>query len=292
MTTKQSIRELVRTQKPLVQPLAHDALTARLIERAGFKAVAIGGSSLLAARYGLPDIGLAALGEMAAGIGDIVAATGLPVSVDGDDGYGDAKSVIHMVELYARMGVSSIVLEDQVRVSKQPGDSGAVAVVSVDVMTRKIAAAKSAAGGEAIQLVARCDAYQLEGLAGAMRRAEAYLKAGADGLFIPAVPTVPELAEIGRNFRGNHLMNAMFEGRKTWLPPAEYYAMGFNHVVFPGAVISRVTDATSSALRQLADFAAGSSAMTPLADAAGVQSALEEAVRFNKWKAAHKRFAE
>jgi 2-methylisocitrate lyase-like PEP mutase family enzyme len=93
-----SLRRLIEQEKPLVTPLAHDALTARLIARAGFRSIAIGGSALLAARYGLPDIGLAALGEMAAGIQDVVTATVLPVLVDGDDGYGDARSVVHMVE--------------------------------------------------------------------------------------------------------------------------------------------------------------------------------------------------
>jgi 2-methylisocitrate lyase-like PEP mutase family enzyme len=88
---KTSIRQLAASEKPLITPLAHDAMSARLIQRAGFKAMAIGGSALLAARYGLPDIGLAALGEMSDGIRDIVEATDLPLMVDGDDGYGDAK---------------------------------------------------------------------------------------------------------------------------------------------------------------------------------------------------------
>jgi len=290
MSQRKSIRQLVAEERPLVQPLAHDALTARLIQRAGFKAIGVGGSSLLAARYALPDIGLAALGEMATGIADIVAATDLPVTVDGDDAYGDVKSVVHMTELYARMGVSGIVIEDQVRVSKQPGDAGALAVVPVEIMVQKLRAAKAACGGADLQIVARCDAYQLEGLQGALRRADRYLQAGADGIFVPAVPHVHELAEIGRKFRGVHLLIAIFEGRKTWLSPAELYAMGFNHVVFPGVLISRVVHAVDTALRQLKDFAEGKAPMPPAADPDATRVALEEAVLFEKWKAIHRQF--
>ena len=161
MGARPSLRHLVERERPLVTPLAHDALTARLIARAGFRAMAVGGSALLAARYGLPDIGLAGLGEMAAGIQDIVAATDLPVTVDGDDGYGDVRSVVRMVEVYARLGVAGIVLEDQVRVAKQPGDAGAVGVVPVEEMIQKLGAAVAACRGTDIQVIARCDAAVL-----------------------------------------------------------------------------------------------------------------------------------
>src|SRR6185369_6731115 len=97
-----TLRSALARERPLVTPLAHDALSARLIARAGFRAFSIGGSAMLASRYGLPDIGLAALGEMAAGIEDIAAATDLPFFADGDDGYGDVKSVARTVESYER----------------------------------------------------------------------------------------------------------------------------------------------------------------------------------------------
>ena len=182
MKTATSIRQLVTNEKPLITPLAHDALSARLIERAGFKSIGIGGSALLAARYGLPDIGLAAFGEMLAGVREILAATRLPLMVDGDDGYGDVKSVAHMVESYTDLGVSAIVLEDQIRVAKQPGDAGAVAVASIEEMTAKIKVAVGACAGTEVQIIARCDAFKLEGLAGAIKRGERYLAAGAHAL--------------------------------------------------------------------------------------------------------------
>ncbi len=100
-----TLRETFAAEHPLVTPLAHDALSARLIARAGFRAFAIGGSAMLAARYGLPDIGLIGVSDMVDGIREIAAATPLPFLADGDDGYGDVKSVVRTVELYERLGV-------------------------------------------------------------------------------------------------------------------------------------------------------------------------------------------
>jgi 2-methylisocitrate lyase-like PEP mutase family enzyme len=279
-----SLKRLVAEEKPLITPLAHDALSARMIEQAGFRSIAVGGSAMLAARYGLPDIGLAALGEMAAGVQDIVAATQLPVMVDGDDGYGDVEAVAHMVELYTRLGVSGIVLEDQLRGKKQPGDSGAVGVAAVDDMVRKVKVAVAGCAGTEISIIARCDAYQLEGLDGAMRRAHRYLDAGAHGLFVPAIKTAAELSRLGREFTGRHLVTAEFEGRETWLPPAELYAMGFRQVVFPALLITRVAQSIDVALRQLRKHAAGEAPMPPLAEADKAQAALRKALNFDKWQ--------
>src|SRR5687768_1576373 len=101
-------RELLRAEKPLLLPVAHDALSARLIERAGFAAYSIGGFPLVGARYAVPDIGLMALGEISAGMRDTIAASHLPVLVDGDNGYGDVKNVTHTIRTYEAMGASAI----------------------------------------------------------------------------------------------------------------------------------------------------------------------------------------
>src|SRR5436305_15280430 len=95
-------------------PAAHDALTAKLIEGAGFHAYQIGGFALVGARHGLPDVDLTRFAEQAAGVRDILAASDLPVLVDADDGYGDAKNVTHTVASYEAVGVSAIFIEDQV----------------------------------------------------------------------------------------------------------------------------------------------------------------------------------
>ncbi|MBI3451490.1 MAG: isocitrate lyase/PEP mutase family protein, partial [Rhodospirillales bacterium] len=107
-------RELLAREKPLVLPGAHDALSARLIEMAGFSAYVIGGYPVVGARYGLPDLGLVGLGEISSAIRDIVSATDLPALIDADDGYGDVKNVTRTIQTYEAMGASSIFIEDQV----------------------------------------------------------------------------------------------------------------------------------------------------------------------------------
>src|SRR5437763_15580058 len=108
-----SWRALLDKDAPLQLPAAHDALTAKLIERAGFRAYQIGGFALVGARHGLPDIDLTRFGEQAAGVRDIMAVCDLPVLVDADDGYGDAKKVKHTVSSYEAMGVGAVFIEDQ-----------------------------------------------------------------------------------------------------------------------------------------------------------------------------------
>jgi 2-methylisocitrate lyase-like PEP mutase family enzyme len=138
--------------------------------------------------------------------------------------------------------------------------------------------------GTEMQILARCDAVALEGMEGAMRRADRYLAAGAHGLFIPGVPTVAGLREVGRRFGGSHLMIAMFEGRETWLPPAELHAMGFRQVVFPGLLLPRVVDCLARALQDLRAHADGRTPMPPLEGAPGAQAALQEALQLERWR--------
>src|SRR3954471_19949658 len=142
-TKRPTWKELLKQEQPLLLPCAHDALSARLIERAGFTAYSIGGFALVGSRYGIPDIGLAAYGEISAGIRDIMAATRLPVLVDGDTGYGDVKNVTHTVEGYEAMGASSIFLEDQVA-PKRCGHMAGKDVIPAGEMVTKIRAAADA----------------------------------------------------------------------------------------------------------------------------------------------------
>lgn len=285
MRSRTLLRSLVATEKPLVAPVAHDALSARLIEQAGFKAMGIGGSALLAARYGLPDLGLAALGEMTAGIRDILSATSLPVLVDGDDGYGGVKNVARMVEVYGALGVAGIILEDQVREVKQQGDDRPVGLAPPAEMVQKLRTALSVREYSDLLIVARCDAYQIEGLDSVLRRAEAYLKAGADGIMIPGVRTPDELAAVGAAFRGTYQIVPMFEGRQTpWLSPRELYHMGYSQVVYPAALILRVVATLAGTLEQLKALADDRGALAPQRDWAVARAALEQAVRLRQWQ--------
>jgi 2-methylisocitrate lyase-like PEP mutase family enzyme len=252
MPAKPTWKDLLARSEPLILPCAHDALSARLIERAGFAAYSVGGYALVGARHALPDIGLVAFGEMSAGIRDIMAASSLPVLVDCDDGYGDAKNVARTIAGYEAMGVSAIFMEDQ-RAPKRCGHMAGKDVIDADAMAAKLRAAVAARRGADLFIIARTDARAVHGLDEALRRGEIYLKAGADGLFIEAPQSIDELTRIGRTFQGVPQLANMVEGggRTPVLPPHELYRLGFAMVAYPTSLIFRVARAIENALADL-----------------------------------------
>jgi 2-methylisocitrate lyase-like PEP mutase family enzyme len=255
MPNPPSWKELLDREQPLLLPCAHDALSARLIERAGFLAYSIGGFALVGSRYAVPDIGLAAFGEISAGIRDIMAATRLPVLVDGDTGYGDVKNVAHTIEGYEAMGAAAIFLEDQVA-PKRCGHMAGKDVIPAEQMVAKIKAAVGARRNKDFFIIARTDARAVHGLDEALRRGEQYLNAGVDGIFIEAPQTVQELETVGAAFKGVPQIANMLEGggQTPVLPPAELKAMGFAMAAYPTTLIFRVARTIE---RALADIKAG-----------------------------------
>lgn len=248
--TAPTFGDLIASEKPLLLPGAHDALSARLIERAGFKAYMIGGFPLVGARFGIPDVGLVGLGEMSSAIREIVTASDLPVFVDGDNGYGDVKTVVRTVETYQHMGVQAIQIEDQVS-PKRCGHMEGKEVVSLDQAVANIRAAKDASD---LWILGRTDARQKYGLDEALRRAEAFIKAGADGVFVEAPTSVEELERIGKAFDVPQLANMLEGGRTPILKPAELYDLGFKIVAWGISLLMRATRAMQDAL---ADFYSG-----------------------------------
>ena len=226
--------------EPLLLPSAHDALTALILQQSGFKAYQIGGYSVVGARFAWPDIALAQFGEMSSSAREIMAASSLPVLMDCDDGYGDAKNVTNTVRTYDRMGVSAIFLEDQ-SAPKRCGHMEGKNVVSAEVMEAKLKAALAARSPD-LFVIARCDARAPLGLDEALRRGERYLNTGVDGLFIEAPQNEKELKKIGDTFKGKHLVANMLEGggKTPLIPPKELYAMGFSMIFYPTSLIFRV----------------------------------------------------
>ena len=280
-----TIREALAQERPLATPLAHDALSARLIEAAGFKAFAIGGSALLAARHAYPDIGLIGLTDMVEGIRDIAAAARIPFIADADDGYGDVKSVARMVAAYEAIGVGGLLLEDQSREKKQQRADKAAAVVEVALIESKLRAALTARSSADTLIIGRTDAYGPLGLDEALRRAERFLTLGVDGVFVAGLRSEADYRRVGAAFKGAFLSAAMFEGGNTpWLTPAELGAMGFTQVSFPASLILRAVGAMREGLAALRRHAEGSAPLTPLADAAANRAALDKAVGLAEWR--------
>jgi 2-methylisocitrate lyase-like PEP mutase family enzyme len=178
----------------------------------------------------VPDIGLKGFGEISAAVRDIMAACDLPVFVDGDDGYGDVKNVVHTVQSYERMGVSAILIEDQ-QWPKRCGHMEGKKVVPVELAEAKLRAACAERLSKETWILARTDARQVYDLDEAMRRAERYIRAGADGIFIEAPRSVQELERIGRAFDVPQVCNPLMGGHTPILTMRELGELGFNCAV-------------------------------------------------------------
>ncbi|WP_427184945.1 isocitrate lyase/PEP mutase family protein [Bordetella bronchialis] len=285
--TRPSLRQALERETPLVTPLAHDALSARLIEQAGFHAFAVGGSAMLAARHAYPDIGLIGLTDMVDGLRDIAAASRLPFVADADDGYGDVKSVARLVAAYEAIGVGGFLLEDQSRDHKQQRADKAAMVVAEAVIEAKLRTAMQARRNPETLVIGRTDAYGPLGLDAALRRAERFLAIGVEGIFIAGLRTEDDYRRVGAALRGvPYLSAAMFEGADTpWLSPAELGAMGYTQVSYPASLILRVTQALRDGLSALRRHADGVEPLVPLAQGAEARQALDRATDLAGWRA-------
>jgi len=239
-----ALSDRLKQKKLLVAPGCYDALSAFMIERAGFEAAYVSGASIAYTRFGRPDIGLVSFSEVAdcvAAIGDRVS---IPLIVDIDTGFGNALNVQRTVKLIARAGASALQLEDQVT-PKRCGHLNDKQLVTSREMVGKIKAALDARTSDKVLIVARTDAIAVEGFAKALDRAEAYVEAGADVLFIEAPGSVDELAEIGRRFGSRvPLLANMVEGGKTpLLDAAALEALGYGIAIFPGGTVRALAHA-------------------------------------------------
>lgn len=237
---------------PILLPVAHDALTARLIELACFDAYQIGGYALSGATHAIPDVDLEKFGEKKFTVESIVTASPLPFMIDIDDGYGDVKNVTRTISEYIHLGASATFMEDQ-QPPKKCGHMSDKKVVPVETMEEKIRAAVEARGEDELFIVARTDAIGPEGLDKAMKRAERYLKAGADGIYLEGPTSQDQLELIGREFKEVPLATSVLEngGKTPWLSPQQFADMGFNMILYPTTVIFQVARATQIALKNL-----------------------------------------
>jgi 2-methylisocitrate lyase-like PEP mutase family enzyme len=284
--SKCSWSDLLKKEGLLQLPVAHDALTAKLIELAGFPAYQIGGFALEGSLYGYPDADLTHLGEKSVAVERIIATTKLPVLVDCDDGYGDAKNVTRTVERYEAMGVDAIFIEDQ-RPPKECGHMSGKVVVPPDAMAHKIEAAVAARrDAKALFILARTDARQPEGVDAAIERARQYLKAGADGAYVEGPESEEELKTIGKAFKGTPLATSILErgGVTPWVSPKELHAMGFTMILYPATVLFRATESIRRALKDLRN------AKELNSDESVDMKQFEEIVDAGRWKRIQKKF--
>jgi 2-methylisocitrate lyase-like PEP mutase family enzyme len=233
---RRRLRNLLTEPSLIVAPGAFDALSARLIEQAGFDVVYMTGSGAANSLLGQPDVGLTTMTEMANQAARICAAMDLPVVADADTGYGGPLNVRRTVQEYERAGVAGLHLEDQT-FPKRCGHFEGKTVVPLEEGVARIRAALAARRDPDLVIIARTDAAAVEGLDAAIHRARAYEDAGADMLFVEAPHGVDELRTIGRSFRVPLIANMVEGGATPILPAAELEAMGFKLVLHAGALL-------------------------------------------------------
>jgi len=238
----QKLRQAIADKSILIAPGGYDALSAALIEKAGFQSMYLSGASIAYTRFGRPDIGLVSMNEVAETISVIRERTELPMIVDGDTGFGNAINVQRTVKLFERMGASAIQLEDQ-QMPKRCGHLKGKSLVSQNEMVGKIKAAVDARANEQTMIIARTDAIAVEGFDSALERANAFYQAGADLLFIEAPENIEQMQIINQTFNGKvPLLANMVEGGSTPIKSAQDLEnMGYSLVIFPGAMVRAYT---------------------------------------------------
>jgi 2-methylisocitrate lyase-like PEP mutase family enzyme len=245
------MRALLARPGCLVVPACFDALSAKLIERAGFEATFMSGFSVAGARLGMPDTGLISYGEMLDQGRNICAAISLPVIGDGDTGYGNPMNVRRTVQGYAAAGFACVMIEDQVA-PKRCGHTEGKQVVSRDEALARIRAAVDARDdGADILIMARTDANAPHGFDEAMGRIRDFAAIGADILFLEAPTSVEQMKKFCEGVPGPKMANMLEGGATPVLPPAELGAIGFKIALYPIDLLSASIAAMNEALAAL-----------------------------------------
>ncbi len=222
----------VLQERAVVLPGAFNALSARMIERAGFDALYLSGAVLANSVGGVPDIGLMTLTELRDHAAHIAGVTTLPILADADTGFGGPENAARTVRTLENAGVSGIHLEDQ-EFPKRCGHLEGKTLVPAEEMCAKLAAAAAAKRSRDFLLIARTDARGVVGYDEAVRRAHLYLAAGADGIFPEALPDRTELARFSRDVPTILLANMTEFGKTEYLCADEFAALGYRLVIFP-----------------------------------------------------------
>jgi 2-methylisocitrate lyase-like PEP mutase family enzyme len=221
-------------QGPLViAPGIFDMISARIADRLGFDALYMTGYGVVASHLGLPDAGLATYSDMVGRVAQMAAATETPIVADGDTGYGGLLNVQHTVRGYEAAGACAIQIEDQ-EFPKKCGHMLGRQVIPMADMAAKVKVAVESRGDPDFLIIARTDSRTTLGLDEALRRAEAYLEAGADVLFVESPESVEEMRRIGETFKGVPLFANLVEGGRTPLLDAKTLAeIGYRIAIFP-----------------------------------------------------------
>jgi carboxyvinyl-carboxyphosphonate phosphorylmutase len=232
MNKTTQLKEMILAPDILVAPSAYDALSAKVIEKAGFPAVHMTGSGSSASLLGLPDMGFTTISEMATHAKNMVLAVDVPVFIDADSGYGNALNTWRTVRELEAAGIAGMHIEDQVT-PKRCGHLEGKRIIPMEEMVGKIAAAVAARTDDDFQIIARTDANECVDYEEAVRRSNAYIEAGADCIFFEAPLSIQQLRQVRADIDAPLLANMVEGGKTPWLTAGELEDIGYDLVIYP-----------------------------------------------------------
>jgi 2-methylisocitrate lyase-like PEP mutase family enzyme len=247
---RRAFRAMLEERRAVLVPGAANALTARVIEDAGFEACYVTGAGIANTLLGVPDIGLVTMSEIQTTTAAIAEISTLPLFVDMDTGFGNAINTHRTVRVLERAGACAVQIEDQV-FPKKCGHFDGKGVIPAKEMATKVRAAADAREDENFLIIARTDARAIEGIDGALERARLYIEAGADVTFVEAPTSVEEMKRICAELPVPQVANLVVGGRTPMLPQEELAAIGFAIVLYANTPLQAAMRAMSEVLGSL-----------------------------------------
>ncbi len=251
MSQADKLRKLLAGPEVLVLPGCFDAMSARLIERAGYPGAFMGGFAVSASRIAMPDTGLISYSEMVDQGRNICSAVDFPVIGDGDTGYGNAVNVQRTVRGYAQAGFACVMIEDQVAPKKCGHTEGKQIVGRDEAFSRVQAAVDAREGGADILIMARTDANATDGMDEAIERAKTFAGIGADITFLEAPQTEDEMRQYCDAFPGPKMANMVEEGETPFLAPEKLSEIGYKVVIYPISLMLAGLKAMEESLKSM-----------------------------------------
>lgn len=245
-----SLKTLLQRGRIVAAPGAYDALSALLVEQAGFEAIYMTGNGQAASMLGLPDVGLITLTEMADRVRCTRAVTTVPLIADADVGYGSLIMVRRAMRELEAAGASAVQFEDQASPKKCGHEPGRT-LVAIEEMEQRLRAAIDGRRSPETLIIARTDARTTHGLAEAIRRGRAYAQAGADIIFVESPESEAELREVASSIPAPTLANMVETGRSPYLSSQRLGELGFAVAIYPATAFLAATFAVRLAMTQL-----------------------------------------
>ena len=253
MSATDKLKNLLNKPGIITLPGCYDAMSAKLIERAGFSGTFMSGFMVSAARIGMPDTGLISYNEMLDQGRNIAAAVSIPVIGDGDTGYGNAINVKRTVDGYAQAGMACVMIEDQLAPKRCGHTNGKQVVSREDAYVRLQAAVDAREEGADILIMARTDANGTDGLDEAIERCKGFMDIGVDITFLEAPRDEAEMERYCKEVPGPKMANMVEQGNSPFLTPPRLEEIGYKVVIYPAALMLARIAASNRVLATLND---------------------------------------